>query len=818
MRIAAVCLLLSLLAAVAPAQASVAYVGSSASSLGSSGTSSVTMTVPSGVVTGNVMVALVAQNTSGLPAVTGAPSGWTQVLEQDDGNSIGAAVYYRVATSSDVAGTTTYTWTFQQSARSGGLIAAFSGVSTTSPVVVSASQANSASGSYTAPSVTPGVANTMLLALFAADSSGVTMVNPAGTTSAFAGSTGAGPNGIAIGAFYKSLSASTATGQVQSSGNTSATNIGATLALQPAAGGGGGGSAASGFNAVDGYLSSYPATSAAQVIYTKLAGTSFTLNVAALNSATPTPGLLSPAYVSGTNKVTVDLVDDSDGSCAASCTGATCQAKAALATLTTSFVSGDSSYKKGLSFTLANAYPNARARVKDTTNSPTVYGCSVNNFSVRPTSLSVTSSANADSSGNSATATPTVKAGSSFTLTATAIAGYNGTPAVSAGAITANPSSAGTLSGSFGAANASSGVASGSFSYSEVGYFSLNVDAVNDQNFTAVDQGAGGCTADYSNSLVNGQYGCYFGNSSTSAYVGRFIPDHFAITAGSVTPACGSFSYFDQDGFVTTFTLTAQNASNTTTNNYTGASFAKLGLTSWAGYGFSGDTATPAASATAPTGSWSNGVAGISAKHQVPARPTSTPVAPASLIVSARPTDSDGVTTPAATAVMSAATPVRFGVLALGSAYGSDLLTLRLPVSAMYWNGTALVANTSDGCTGASLNNASIALGNLVQKPGTSGTFSTSVVSSPTLASSWSQGSGTILLAAPRMAGTAQVALNLGSGSTDTSCLGWAMASTGSQLAWLRGKWCGSGYAIDPSSLASFGTAATPYVYLKENH
>src|SRR5882672_7497835 len=232
MRIAAVCLLLSLLAAVAPAQASVAYVGSSASSLGSSGTSSVTMTVPSGVVTGNVMIALVAQNTSGLPAVTGAPSGWTQVLEQNDGNSIGAAVYYRVATSSDVAGTTTYTWTFQQSARSGGLIAAFSGVSTTSPVVASASQANGASGSYTAPSITPGVANTMLLALFAADSGNVTMATPAGTTSAFAGSTGAGPNGIAIGVFYEPLSASTATGQVQSSGNNSATNVGATLVLQ----------------------------------------------------------------------------------------------------------------------------------------------------------------------------------------------------------------------------------------------------------------------------------------------------------------------------------------------------------------------------------------------------------------------------------------------------------------------------------------------------------------------------------------------------------------------------------------------------------
>jgi hypothetical protein len=812
--IAGLCIALSLLAAVAPALAAVAYVGSSASSLGSSGTSSVTMTAPSGLVSGNVMVAWVAQNTSGLPAVTAAPSGWTQVLEQNDGNSIGTAVYYRVATSADVAGTTNYTWSFQQSARSGGLIVAFSGVSTTSPVVASASQANGASGSYTAPSITPGVANTMLLALFAADSGNVTMATPAGTTSAFAGSTGAGPNGIAIGAFYETLSASTATGQVQSSGNTSATNVGATLALQSAAGGGGGGSA-SGFNAVDGYLSSYPASTAAQRIYTKLAGTGFTLNVAALNSATPTPGLLSPAYVSGTNKVTVDLVDDSDGSCAASCAGSTCQAKAALTTLTTSFVNGDSSYKKGLSFTLANAYPNVRVRVKDTSNSPTVYGCSVDNFSVRPTSLTVTSSANADPSGASATATPVVKAGATFALTATAVAGYSGTPSVNGSAVTVNPLSPGVASGSFGAANASNGVAAGNFAYSEAGYFTLNTDAVHDQSFTSVDQ-AGDCTADYSNTLVNGKYGCYFGNSATTAF-GRFVPDHFAIAAGSVTPACGSFTYFDQDGFVTTFTLTAQNSSNATTLNYTG-SFARLVLTSWAGYGFTGDSATPSASATAPTGSWSNGVASISARHQVLIRPTTTPAAPASLTVSARPVDPDGITTATAAAVMSAGTPIRFGVLALGSAYGSALLPLRVPLTAMVWNGTALVANTADTCTGAVLSNAGIALGNQVQKPGTTGSFSTSVPASPTLASTWSQGTGSITLAAPGTAGTAQIALNLGSGSADASCIGWSVASTGSHLPWLRGNWCSSGYASDPSSLASFGTGATPFVYFRENH
>jgi hypothetical protein len=172
--------------------------------------------------------------------------------------------------------------------------------------------------------------------------------------------------------------------------------------------GGGAGSTASGFNVVDGYFSAYPAASAGQRIFTKLAGTAFTLNVAALNSATPTPGLMSPAYVSGANKVTVDLVDDSDGACAASCAGAACQAKAAVATQTTSFFNSDASYKSGLSFAIASAWSNLRARVKDTTGSHATSGCSVDNFSVRPVSLAVASSANADATGASASATPAV--------------------------------------------------------------------------------------------------------------------------------------------------------------------------------------------------------------------------------------------------------------------------------------------------------------------------------------------------------------------------------------------------------------------------
>jgi len=573
---------------------------------------------------------------------------------------------------------------------------------------------------------------------------------------------------------------------------------------------------ASKYNAVDGYLSSYPATTAGQKIYTKLVNTSFTLNVAALNNATPTPGLLSPAYVSGTNQVRVDLVDDSDGQCASSCSGSRCTGKQALASATTTFASGDSSYKKAVSFTVTSADQNVRARILDTTAAP-VYGCSVDNFTVRPTSITVTSSANADPTGSSATATPTVKTGTIFTLNASAGWGYSGVPAINTTAITVNPSNPGILSGSFSAGHGEDNPpASGNFTYSEVGYFTLNTNAVYDTTFTALDQ-PGDCTADYSNTLVNGLYGCYFGNAATTAF-GRFIPDHFAIAAGTVTPACGTFSYFDQDGFTTTFTLTAQNSSNATTRNYTG-SFARLGLTSWAGFVFTGDTATPSASATAPGGTWSNGVASVTAKHQVVVRPTTTPAAPATLIVSARPVDPDGVTTLSATPVMSAGTSLRFGELALGSASGPATLTLSLPVNANYWNGTGWVTNTADACTGPALTNASIALGNFVRASGASGTFSTSITT-PSLTSSWSQGAGAIVLAAPNVAGTAQVAINLGSGATDASCIGWSVASTGAALPWLRGSWCGSGYSQDPSSLATFGTATStaPFVYLRENH
>jgi MSHA biogenesis protein MshQ len=220
----------------APSFGSVSYVASSASALSSSPVSSITITAPVGLATGDVLIAMVGQSNSSLPIVKTVPAGWALVLEQDDGSANGVSVYSRVATSSDVAGTTTYTWTFNGSARSGGEMLDFRGVLSTSPVIASASTVNGPSSDYTAPSITPGIPNTELVVLFGADYGNGGMNAPTAMTSAFVGATGAGPNGFIIGAFTEALATSTATGTLQSTANSSAGSIGISLALQSAAG------------------------------------------------------------------------------------------------------------------------------------------------------------------------------------------------------------------------------------------------------------------------------------------------------------------------------------------------------------------------------------------------------------------------------------------------------------------------------------------------------------------------------------------------------------------------------------------------------
>jgi len=576
-------------------------------------------------------------------------------------------------------------------------------------------------------------------------------------------------------------------------------------------------------------------------IYTKLAGTAFSLDVVAINA-----GAQANSFNSN---VKLDLLANTgtpgSGYGADNCP----TSNSVVQTVASAAISGG---RSTVNFSaVASAYPDVRVRVSYPTSSPTVSTCSTDSFAIRPIGFSsVTSSmTNTGSSGS-----PYAKAGAAFTITAVAGAGYNGTPSINAALVSAQGGAVhiGAVGGSFAAANSGTGTATGNaFTYSEVGNFALGVDAVYDSSFTSVDPPGTDCTNDFSNTPVGGKVGCSFGNTAAAGPFGRFTPDHFDIATNTPAfgTACSGFTYVGQSFSYTTapvLTVTARNSAalgNATTQNYLGpsdgSSWWKVTAASLTGKTYSQYPASPAltASPTSPdpaiatngngTGTLTfNSGTGFSFSH-------STPVASfnAELALAINVIDADGVAyagNPASFGAASAGNGIAFnsskqmlfGELAVGSGAGLASQIVRIPVKANFWNGSGWVTNTADTCTGASLIQASVALGNQVQKPGTSGTFSTSVLASPTLASTWSQGTGYISLSPPNVGGTAQVAINLGSGTADASCIGWSVTSTGAALPWLRGPWCGASYTNDPSSLAIFGleSSSTPFVFLRENH
>lgn len=409
-----------------------------------------------------------------------------------------------------------------------------------------------------------------------------------------------------------------------------------------------------------------------------------------------------------------------------------------------------------------------------------------------------------------AAGTKFVKAGEAFSATVTAVTstgstaynygqenapreGVKLTPALVTGlGLSNNP----TLGGAFGAFT--NGVATGSaFTWNEVGIINLT-PSVGGGNYL----GAGDVTG------------------TTTGNIGRFYPDHFAISAATLTAACTAstpFSYFGQDGFTTAFTLTAQNAANGTTQNYSGA-FAKLDLTNYSNYGFTAVTlpagSSLVVSATAPSGTWTNGVASVSAKHQI-SRPTAL-TAETSITVSAAPTDGEVPAAVTATAVGSA-TNLRFGRLKMQNIYGSEKLPLAVPLQAQYWTGSFFTNNADDSCTAVSaplartLSGSAVpdGLPNLYFYPLVSGKnelLSTDAV--PTLTSPLSGGQTNLQFSAPLKRGWLDVILNVPNYLT----YNWGNCSGQTGTAGLLDDF--------PCARATFGVygAKSPIIYRRENY
>ena len=529
-------------------------------------------------------------------------------------------------------------------------------------------------------------------------------------------------------------------------------------------------------------------------IFTKLAGTVFSLDVVAIAAGSQS--------VSFSGDVQVELLANT-GTVGSGYGTDNCPASnTVIQTIAaTTIASGRST----VNFTVvANAYRDVRVRV----SYGTVITCSTDSFAIRPVVFAITST-NATNTGTAGT--PIFKTGANFNLTASTGAGYVGTPKIDTAQVVGSPTT-GVLAGVFGAAT--SNVTTGdAFTYSEVGNFGLNANAVYDDGFTSIDQTTD-CTDDFSTTQVSGKYGCKIGSTAVAQAVGvsgfgRFIPDHFAISSASLTPFCSSgtgFTYFGQDGFTTAFTLTAQNAANATTKNYKGA-YAKLDLAAYASYGFTAATlpagSSLASSATTPSGTWVDGVANVTAKHQI-SRPT-VPTAPTAITVSAAPTDGEVPAAPTATAV-GGATNFRYGRLKLSNAYGSSLLDLPVPLEAQYWTASYYATNTLDSCTVIPVS--SIKMSNYL---GQLNACETKL--SPT---------GSVILTAGKLSGliltkpgatnggSVDLAINVSATATGNTCVGATQsAATAANMPW---------FGSNLGARASFGVYKSPLIYRRENY
>jgi len=466
-------------------------------------------------------------------------------------------------------------------------------------------------------------------------------------------------------------------------------------------------------------------------LYTRVVGSAFNFDVAALDSS----GTVETAFADIADRdVTVELVDMSSGGACGSLPALNPAVSQAM-----TFSASDAGEKTSANMIVNRAYSSVGCRVTDANDSPTVQGCSSDSFAIRPVSLSLTAPA-LNNAG--VTGAPVAIAGdpAGFTLEVTTVAGYDGTPVI-AGALEAHSGGiAGNLTGTFPAADINTGTTSGtSFVYDEVGNFRFPAEAIRDTSFTSVDQTTDCVDNSYSNTVnSNGKVGCDFANSTATDWVGRFRPDHFALSVvnGSLDNTCvaGGFSYagtaipFLVDA---SLTITAENALTppTTTQNYTG-NYAKIYL---AGLSMTESETAQNVSLTwnvdfdSPTVQTDTGnsnkliftagqstlsLAGDTFNLGRAASEILAPFAPAiEITVNSVQEDAslgDGVVAqdengaadgkiqiqPGAGAVMS-----RYGRLNILSASGTEQQDLNVPIQVEYYDGTNFIANTDDSCT-----------------------------------------------------------------------------------------------------------------------
>jgi hypothetical protein len=786
-----------------------------------------TISKPTGTVNGDFMVAAIAIQP--YTATITPPSGWTLLRRTDTagGTSNALEIFTKAAGASEPA---SYTWTLGAFAHAAGGIQSFSGVDIAAGAVnVENGQSTGSGTSHDAPSITPTVANTMLVTAHTLSSSR-TWTQPTGMSEAYdiASLPTSNAEGQSIVGSYQPhvfLATGIKTATVGGNADTGNAHI---LALRPLPVAG----VTGGFN---GYDTGTIAGATSGFIQTKIAGSTVSVAIIALNW----PRTAIETGFTGTVKV--EVLDASNNTGALDVNG--CRSTwTVLQTLSPdlTFVSGDNG-RKNVSFTQANSYKDLRVRVSYPTTSPTQIGCSNDNFAMRPDQFTFTVTDNDWQTAGSARTLDNVnvpggivhKAGRPFTVQATALnavgattTNYVDTPSVifdpggCTGTACTTTYGTLTLGGSFVAGVLNSSTAT----YSEVGAIRVRI---RDTVFSNVD-------------ASDGSSGAERNISSSNIDVGRFVPDNFAIALNtpSFGTTCGSFTYLGQPFNYTVapvITVTARNFAGATTTAYAGARWqiTSASLTGKSYTWAAGTLDTSGITGTDPViASVGSGVGTLTFGSGTGLFFTrTTPVAPfdADISLAINVIDADGVSyasNPArfgqATAgngiAFSSGKSQRFGRLTIRNANGSQLLPLFVQVEAQYWPGAptnAFITNTLDNCT--AIASANDAMGNYT---GNLSACETAISGGGTL----SAGRRTLVLAAPGSGNTGSVNLtvNLGasaSGSTCTTLGGSQVSATTANLPHLQGNWSGGAYNQNPSARATFGISrgAEEVVFVREN-
>ena len=203
-------LVLPLALASAPALAAVTLVGTS--TLGGGNGTSFTVSRPASIAVGDVLLAVVSVKQTGSAIVITAPAGWSSVVLTDAGTSeFRQEVFWKAVAAGDPASDT---FTISSSGRAAVAMLAYRGVDSLNPIAAQGGQANASSKNVVAPSISPAVADTMLVGFFGSSRANLTISAPASMTFQASDNSAGGPNGVYTAAADEALAGAGATGNI----------------------------------------------------------------------------------------------------------------------------------------------------------------------------------------------------------------------------------------------------------------------------------------------------------------------------------------------------------------------------------------------------------------------------------------------------------------------------------------------------------------------------------------------------------------------------------------------------------------------------